>query len=176
MITKQATLSEIRALYALGLKTPPRADTSAFTAEVWIKLLPDWTDQDLALAIVAHLRDPDTGAWWPTPSDLIRQHKALTPSLIPPWEEAWTALIEQCGRLRVKRLEDVVMPDAAYSPASAGIEALGGWKHATEASDFGQTDRAAFREAYQAKAKRIEGTAKLLSTKQAAGLVVKATP
>jgi hypothetical protein len=95
MPTRPAIATALSTLNAAGLSPPAGA---AEIASTWETTLGDMPDADLHAAVLAHMRDPDRGRFWPTPADIIGRCANRAPAPADTDAEAFDRLVASIRR------------------------------------------------------------------------------
>lgn len=101
-------------------------------ATTWVAILaPMMSAEVFADAVMAHMRDPEEGRFWPTPAHIIRQANMVALAGIPTAATVFPKLLSRRGSWgpnhQERGLAQLVEEGAPRSKIDAGIQALGGW-------------------------------------------------
>lgn len=117
-----------------GLKRPeafatiPKLQAAAAT---WVAILSPMTADAFAAAIMAHMRDPDAGRFWPTPAHIIGRAEALAAAAYPDAAEAFPRVLARRSSFGAHREDDALaqleVDGFPLAKVRAGIAAVGGW-------------------------------------------------
>jgi len=164
MITVDALKAGLRLLTGSNLgNTPTTKEAGAAWSAIVRDLLTDWTDDDYHRALRAHVADPARGRWWPTPADLVAQHRASTPSPESLDALAWDTVVGRIARhgRRGARLVDYLDPRHLRALARVG----GSWE--VSRADAYQASRLRARFIAAATAEREHGSHLQLAAQRA---------
>ena len=118
-----------------GIKRPPAFDTGPklkAAATAWVAILaPLMSAESFAAAVMAHLRDPEEGRFWPTPAHVIGQFNRVALAGIPTAATVFPKLLSRRGSWGPDHMErglaSLVTDGTPRPKLDAGIAALGGW-------------------------------------------------
>jgi len=98
MATDQGIAIAMQILVSAGCRVPADASPSVMS-EVWKVVLVDVTDDQLAQAVVMHLRSPES-TWWPVPGKLIEclRPRLSTAEIEGEAERLWGRLVSEIHR------------------------------------------------------------------------------
>lgn len=142
MLTRDHVLTAFAYLGRIGLKPPMNlstAESAAACADTWIDVLNPMLPDQFASGIKAHLRDPERGSYWPTPSDILRHTEAIAAAAYPDAAAAFPLVLRIRGTFGAAREEEgyayIESQGLPLAKVRAGIEAVGGWAEAGRVPD-----------------------------------------
>lgn len=159
----KALLAIIAAAYGEKLKLTPK------TLDVYAELLADLDIDTLKAATRQHIA---SGDWPPTIADLRRLCAQVSAPAMPDWGEAWRELLDQIGRVG-----SYGTPSWSSPVIAEAVRQFGPWRELCAMEiDQTPTNRAQFRQVYEAVAGRAHRTSALLPDVRAFALSTGALP
>ena len=159
----KALLAIIAAAYGEKFKLTPK------TLDVYAELLADLDIDTLKAATRQHIA---SGDWPPTIADLRRLCAQVSAPAMPDWGEAWRELLDQIGRVG-----SYGAPSWSHPVIAEAVRQFGPWREVCAMEiDQTPTNRAQFRQIYEAIAGRAQRTAALLPEVRALAVARGALP
>ena len=145
----KALLAIIAAAYGDKFRLAPK------TLDVYAELLADLDIDTLKAATRQHIA---SGDWPPTIADLRRLCAQVSAPAMPDWGEAWRELLDQIGRVG-----SYGAPSWSHPVIAEAVRQFGPWREVCAMEiDQTPTNRAQFRQIYEAIAGRAQRAAALL--------------
>jgi hypothetical protein len=151
-----ATIEQVTALLGvIAAAHPDRFEITDERIDVYADLLADLDITDLKAATRQHLA---TSPHPPTIADLRRGCAQVSAPAMPAWGEAWRELLDQIGRVG-----SYAAPSWSHPVIAEAVRQFGPWREVCAMEiDQTPTNRAQFRQIYEAIAGRAQRTAALL--------------
>lgn len=151
-----ATIEQVTALLGvIAAAHPDRFEITDERIDVYADLLADLDITDLKAATRQHLA---TSPHPPTIADLRRLCAQVSAPAMPDWGEAWRELLDQIGRVG-----SYGAPSWSHPVIAEAVRQFGPWREVCAMEiDQTPTNRAQFRQIYEAIAGRAQRTAALL--------------
>ena len=135
-LTPSHVLRAFAAMEESTLKRPASLVTEAklkAAATTWVAILaPMMSAEVFADAVMAHMRDPEEGRFWPTPAHIIKQVGNISRDGVPSAATAFPRVLARRGSYGPHReadaMDQLVADGFPRERLAAGIKALGGWE------------------------------------------------
>lgn len=165
-----ATIEQVTALLGvIAAAHPDRFEITDERIDVYADLLADLDITDLKAATRQHLA---TSPHPPTIADLRRLCAQVSAPAMPDWGEAWRELLDQIGRVG-----SYGAPSWSHPVIAEAVRQFGPWREVCAMEiDQTPTNRAQFRQIYEAIAGRAQRTAALLPEVRALAVARGALP
>ena len=165
-----ATIEQVTALLGvIAAAHPDRFEITDERIDVYADLLADLDITDLKAATRQHLA---TSPHPPTIADLRRLCAQVSAPALPDWGEAWRELLDQIGRVG-----SYGAPSWSHPVIAEAVRQFGPWREVCAMEiDQTPTNRAQFRQIYEAIAGRAQRTAALLPEVRALAVARGALP
>lgn len=165
-----ATIEQVTALLGvIAAAHPDRFEITDERIDVYADLLADLDITDLKAATRQHLA---TSPHPPTIADLRRLCAQVSAPAMPDWGEAWRELLDQIGRVG-----SYGAPSWSHPVIAEAVRQFGPWREVCAMEiDQTPTNRAQFRQIYEAIAGRAQCTAALLPEVRALAVARGALP
>lgn len=165
-----ATIEQVTALLGvIAAAHPDRFEITDERIDVYADLLADLDITDLKAATRQHLA---TSPHPPTIADLRRGCAQVSAPAMPDWGEAWRELLDQIGRVG-----SYGAPSWSHPVIAEAVRQFGPWREVCAMEiDQTPTNRAQFRQIYEAIAGRAQCTAALLPEVRALAVARGALP
>ena len=165
-----ATIEQVTALLGvIAAAHPDRFEITDERIDVYADLLADLDITDLKAATRQHLA---TSPHPPTIADLRRLCAQVSAPAMPDWGEAWRELLDQIGRVG-----SYGAPSWSHPVIAEAVRQFGPWREVCQMEiDQTPTNRAQFRQIYEAIAGRAQRTAALLPEVRALAVARGALP
>lgn len=165
-----ATIEQVTALLGvIAAAHPDRFEITDERIDVYADLLADLDITDLKAATRQHLA---TSPHPPTIADLRRGCAQVSAPAMPDWGEAWRELLDQIGRVG-----SYGAPSWSHPVIAEAVRQFGPWREVCAMEiDQTPTNRAQFRQIYEAIAGRAQRTAALLPEVRALAVARGALP
>lgn len=165
-----ATIEQVTALLGvIAAAHPDRFEITDERIDVYADLLADLDITDLKAATRQHLA---TSPHPPTIADLRRLCAQVSAPAMPDWGEAWRELLDQIGRVG-----SYGAPSWSHPVIAEAVRQFGPWREVCAMEiDQTPTNRAQFRQIYEAIAGRAQRTAALIPEVRALAVARGALP
>ena len=165
-----ATIEQVTALLGvIAAAHPDRFEITDDRIDVYADLLADLDITDLKAATRQHLA---TSPHPPTIADLRRLCAQVSAPAMPDWGEAWRELLDQIGRVG-----SYGAPSWSHPVIAEAVRQFGPWREVCAMEiDQTPTNRAQFRQIYEAIAGRAQRTAALIPEVRALAVARGALP
>ena len=165
-----ATIEQVTALLGvIAAAHPDRFEITDERIDVYADLLADLDITDLKAATRQHLA---TSPHPPTIADLRRGCAQVSAPAMPDWGEAWRELLDQIGRVG-----SYGAPSWSHPVIAEAVRQFGPWREVCAMEiDQTPTNRAQFRQIYEAIAGRAQRTAALIPEVRALAVARGALP
>jgi hypothetical protein len=165
-----ATIEQVTALLGvIAAAHPDRFEITDERIDVYADLLADLDITDLKAATRQHLA---TSPHPPTIADLRRGCAQVSAPAMPAWGEAWRELLDQIGRVG-----SYAAPSWSHPVIAEAVRQFGPWREVCAMEiDQTPTNRAQFRDVYNAVVSRAQCTAALLPEVRALAVARGALP
>ena len=156
-----ASEKQVRGLLRAISGAYPTFELTDDRVSIYVKLLADLDAEALIAATQQHIA---TSKFPPTVAELREACASLTRPALPAWADAWGEVLEA-----IRRVGYLGQPSFSHPLITQAVHSMGGWKLlcAMEISETA-TQRAQFRDVYNAYASRATATANLLPDVRAA--------
>ena len=156
-----ASEKQVRGLLRAISGAYPTFELTDDRVSIYVKLLADLDAEALIAATQQHIA---TSKFPPTVAELREACASLTRPALPAWADAWGEVLEA-----IRRVGYLGQPSFSHPLITQAVQGMGGWKLlcAMEISETA-TQRAQFRDVYNAYASRATATANLLPDVRAA--------
>ena len=156
-----ANEKQVRGLLRAISGAYPTFELTDDRVSIYVKLLADLDAEALIAATQQHIA---TSKFPPTVAELREACASLTRPALPAWADAWGEVLDA-----IRRVGYLGRPSFSHPLITQAVHSMGGWKLlcAMEISETA-TQRAQFRDVYNAYASRATATANLLPDVRAA--------
>ena len=156
-----ASEKQVRGLLRAISGAYPTFELTDDRVSIYVKLLADLDAEALIAATQQHIA---TSKFPPTVAELREACASLTRPALPAWADAWGEVLDA-----IRRVGYLGRPSFSHPLITQAVHSMGGWKLlcAMEISETA-TQRAQFRDVYNAYASRATATANLLPDVRAA--------
>ena len=156
-----ASEKQVRGLLRAISGAYPTFELTDDRVSIYVKLLADLDAEALIAATQQHIA---TSKFPPTVAELREACASLTRPALPAWADAWGEVLDA-----IRRVGYLGRPSFSHPLITQAVQGMGGWKLlcAMEISETA-TQRAQFRDVYNAYASRATATANLLPDVRAA--------
>ncbi len=146
-ITVNGVIAAFQLFRTAGCRNRPESQAAA--VKLWVDILDDINDDELAAAARAHLRS-EGATWWPMPGDVLKLTKRRQDEKIDHSDTAWGEA-RKIARLLQWRQTPAECGIETTAIMEASVLALGGWDRLGEMTPQTLPSiRASFRGAYRA--------------------------
>lgn len=134
-LTPAHILRAFAAMEESTIKRPASLVTEAklkAAASTWVAILaPMMSAEVFADAVMAHMRDPEEGRFWPTPAHIIGRAEVIAAAAYPDAAEAFPRVLARRSSFGAHREDDAMrqleVDGYPLAKVRAGIAAVGGW-------------------------------------------------